>query len=204
MNIGENIFRFRTQRGFSQGDVANALEVSRQSVSKWENNGAIPELDKLVKMTDLFNISLDELVYGEKRQEEPAAPVQVATVSHIPHIPMRTVIGLILLIFGMLSFLLSMFWGDHLRVGEEVGEIVSICMVLLSITLISTYDFHVLATCAVVYFLYSVLCFAVLNVTSIANYVFIFVLGSVILIWFIVLGTHETRKERESKQRWAE
>lgn len=197
MNIGENIFHFRTQRGFSQGDVANALEVSRQSVSKWENNGAIPELDKLIKMTDLFHISLDELVYGEKRQEVPAAPAETAVT---PRVPMKTVIGLILLVFGMLSFLLSVFWGDHLRVGEEIGEIVSVCMVLLSITLISTYDFHVLATCAVVYFLYSVLCFAILNVASMANYVFIFVLGSVILIWFIVLGTHATK---ENKRGWA-
>lgn len=50
MNLGENIYRLRTERNMSQGDFADAMEVSRQSVSKWENNSAVPELEKLVKM----------------------------------------------------------------------------------------------------------------------------------------------------------
>ena len=50
MNLGERIYRLRTERNMSQGDLAEALEVSRQSVSKWENNSAVPELDKLVRM----------------------------------------------------------------------------------------------------------------------------------------------------------
>lgn len=64
MNLGENIYRLRTQRNMSQGDFADAMEVSRQSVSKWENNSAVPELDKLVKMAEVFGITLDELVTG--------------------------------------------------------------------------------------------------------------------------------------------
>ena len=47
MNLGENIYRLRAEKNMSQGDLADALEVSRQSVSKWENNSATPELDKL-------------------------------------------------------------------------------------------------------------------------------------------------------------
>ena len=199
MNLGENIYMFRTKNGLSQGDVANALEVSRQSVSKWENNVAVPELDKLMKLSELFGTSLDELVSGEKPAPvvEASQVIAVENAAAREHVPMKTVIGLILLVFGMLSFLLSVFWGDHLRVGEEVGEFVSICVVLISITLISTYNFNVLSTCAVVYFLYSVICYAILNVTSMRNYVFMFILGSVILIWFIVLGTHATKDKKE-------
>lgn len=62
MNLGENIYHYRTQKNMSQGDLAQALDVSRQSVSKWENNNAVPELDKLMKLAEIFEISLDELV----------------------------------------------------------------------------------------------------------------------------------------------
>lgn len=76
MNVGENICRLRTGRGMSQGDLADALGVSRQSISKWETGGAVPELEKLVKLSALFGVTLDELVTGEK----PERPEQDATV----------------------------------------------------------------------------------------------------------------------------
>ena len=65
MSLAENIYRFRTERNMSQLDLANDLEVSRQSVSKWETGTAVPELDKLVRLSKLFDVSLDELVSGE-------------------------------------------------------------------------------------------------------------------------------------------
>jgi len=65
MRLAENIYRFRTEKNMSQLDLADALEVSRQSVSKWETGTAVPELDKLVKLAKLFEVSLDELVNGE-------------------------------------------------------------------------------------------------------------------------------------------
>ena len=47
MTLGQNICRLRTERGLSQGDLADALDVSRQSISKWETGASVPELDKL-------------------------------------------------------------------------------------------------------------------------------------------------------------
>lgn len=75
MSLGENINRLRTERNMSQGDLADALEVSRQSISKWETDGSVPELDKLTKLAELFGVSLDELVKGEKTSgtERPKA-----------------------------------------------------------------------------------------------------------------------------------
>ena len=78
MNLGENIYRLRTERNMSQGDFADAMEVSRQSVSKWENNSAVPELEKLVKMAQVFGITLDELVSGEKKDEPTVPPPPTA------------------------------------------------------------------------------------------------------------------------------
>ena len=62
MTLGENIVRLRTQKNWSQGDLADALDISRQSVSKWETDASIPELDKLLKLSELFGVTLDELV----------------------------------------------------------------------------------------------------------------------------------------------
>lgn len=72
MTLGERICQYRVQRRLSQQEVAEKLEVSRQSVSKWETDGAVPELDKLVKLCELFEVSLDELVRGETPQEPDA------------------------------------------------------------------------------------------------------------------------------------
>lgn len=75
MSLGENIYRFRTASCMSQGDLADALDVSRQSISKWEADGSVPELDKLVKLAKLFGVTLDELVTGKAPAEpEPTVP----------------------------------------------------------------------------------------------------------------------------------
>lgn len=65
MMLGEKIALLRGQNKMSQGDLAEKLEASRQSVSKWETGASIPELDKLIMMSKLFNITLDELVQSD-------------------------------------------------------------------------------------------------------------------------------------------
>ena len=70
MNLGERIYELRNQMNLSQGDLADRLDVSRQSISKWENNMAVPDLDKLIKLCDVFEISLDELTGREKIEKK--------------------------------------------------------------------------------------------------------------------------------------
>ena len=48
MSLGETIYRLRTEKNLSQGDLAEMLKVSRQSISKWENNSAVPDLEKII------------------------------------------------------------------------------------------------------------------------------------------------------------
>ena len=62
MTLGERITKLRNAKGISQDTLALALGVSRQSVSKWETDASVPELDKLIKISEYFEISLDELV----------------------------------------------------------------------------------------------------------------------------------------------
>ena len=103
MNLGENIYRFRTEKNMSQGDLADALEVSRQSVSKWENNSAVPELEKLMRMAQIFETTLDELVTGKKITSP--APVPSAVSPAAEHLPARKIVGIVLLGLGLLCVL---------------------------------------------------------------------------------------------------
>ena len=80
MTSGENITRLRTEKGMSQGALAEALEVSRQSVSKWETDASVPELEKLIRLAKLFGVTLDELVTGEKA---PGDPVQTSSTPEV-------------------------------------------------------------------------------------------------------------------------
>ena len=62
MKIGEKIIKLRTVAGISQEQLAEKIQVSRQSVSKWEMDQALPQIDKVLQLCELFNISTDELL----------------------------------------------------------------------------------------------------------------------------------------------
>ena len=76
MEFNNKLYELRKQKGFSQEELANRLNVSRQTVSKWEVGESTPDMEKLVAISDLFEISLDELVKGEDAQTGDAS-VQV-------------------------------------------------------------------------------------------------------------------------------
>ena len=62
MDIGKMITRLRTNANISQERFAELFDVSRQAVQKWENNLSVPELEKLIKISKHFDVSLDALV----------------------------------------------------------------------------------------------------------------------------------------------
>ncbi|WP_207942215.1 hypothetical protein DOK78_000699 [Enterococcus sp. DIV2402] len=65
MSLAQNIVRFRKENELSQQQLAEQLNISRQSVSKWENGESLPGIDNLILLSGLLNISLDELITGE-------------------------------------------------------------------------------------------------------------------------------------------
>lgn len=71
MSIGTKIYERRTAGNLSQGDLADMLDVSRQSVSKWETDAAVPDLDKLMRLCDVFEMTLDELTGREETRPQP-------------------------------------------------------------------------------------------------------------------------------------
>ena len=62
MEFHNKLYNLRKQKGLSQEELANRLNVSRQTISKWEVGDSTPEMEKLIAISDLFGISLDELV----------------------------------------------------------------------------------------------------------------------------------------------
>ncbi|MEE0060906.1 MAG: helix-turn-helix transcriptional regulator [Acutalibacteraceae bacterium] len=69
MDFNNRLYQLRKQKGFSQEELANRLNVSRQTISKWEIGDSTPDMEKLVAISDLFDVSLDNLVKG--KEEEP-------------------------------------------------------------------------------------------------------------------------------------
>ena len=65
MNIGQYLIKARKRQGLSQEDVANTLNVSRQSVSLWECDQTVPTLDNLISLSTLYKVSVDVLT-GQK------------------------------------------------------------------------------------------------------------------------------------------
>lgn len=134
MNLGEKIYKLRTERNLSQGDLAEMLEVSRQSISKWETNGSVPDLDKIIKLSDIFGVTLDELVLGKEKCEsgdEPDVWRSAARISDVHQdgdklsaeqniiqgggFPSRKIAGTILLCMAFLVVLVCSIIGGFLE-----------------------------------------------------------------------------------------
>ena len=79
MSIGERITELRTQKNLSQGELASALSVSRQAISKWENDQASPDTIHLIQLADLLDTEVAYLATGVKPVYEEA-PIVVNLV----------------------------------------------------------------------------------------------------------------------------
>ncbi|MEY8462833.1 helix-turn-helix domain-containing protein [Streptococcus merionis] len=70
--------KFRTAKNLSQEDLAEQLYISRQSISKWENGDATPDMENLTKLAQIFQVSLDELVLGQRPEVRVERVVETA------------------------------------------------------------------------------------------------------------------------------
>jgi len=69
MNLAKKIIGLRKQKAWSQEELAARLDVSRQSVSKWESGVSIPDMNKILQLSDLFNVTTDYLLKEELSEE---------------------------------------------------------------------------------------------------------------------------------------
>ncbi len=78
--IGEVICFYREKKNMTQQDLAEYLYVTRQTISKWETGKSIPSIELMVELTKLFNITIDDLLYGQKSQNHDISYL----LSHYP------------------------------------------------------------------------------------------------------------------------
>lgn len=121
MTLGERIAYYRGALGLSQGELAEKLGVSRQAVSKWETDAGLPDLDRLIALSGLYNITLDELVKGVAPSPAPADGAQAAAFppeaspsaaekpAEKPASGGQKTVGYILLGVGLLCAVLALF-----------------------------------------------------------------------------------------------
>jgi len=148
MSLAENIYKFRTDQNMSQLDLADALDVSRQSVSKWETGAAVPELEKLVKMSKLFGVTLDALVSGEApapkeepvREEPPEPKVIYIEKPVFPTVKRQNLMG------GVILFC-ALIYGVILYQGLSKAETLSMVLPVFACGVVYLFSSHPLVWC---------------------------------------------------------
>ncbi|MBO5033067.1 MAG: helix-turn-helix transcriptional regulator [Lachnospiraceae bacterium] len=74
MDIAERLQELRKKSGYSQEQVAGMLGLSRQAVSKWESGQGKPEIDNIVKLTEIYHVSADYILLGTEKQTTVSVP----------------------------------------------------------------------------------------------------------------------------------
>ncbi len=97
--FSEILYDLRKKSGLSQEQLAEKLDVSRQSVSKWESGISMPETEKLIAISEFFGVSLDALI-GKEPQAKEKEP--------LPAKDTKTIAGLAIAALGILGLVL---WG---------------------------------------------------------------------------------------------
>lgn len=106
MTLAEKLLALRTEKGLSQEDLAEQMGVSRQSVSKWETGQSVPDLDKIIRLADLFDVTADELVREGERPQSPGPRVIYVEREKQGLTPMQSlfvvneVVGVVLMALG--------------------------------------------------------------------------------------------------------
>ncbi len=69
MDISKNLYDLRKRAGLSQEELADKIGVSRQAISKWERNEALPDTENLIALSELYSVTLDEIIKGIKKSD---------------------------------------------------------------------------------------------------------------------------------------
>lgn len=111
MNFGEQIKSIRKNANLTQEQFAMKLNVSRQAVSNWENNKNLPDIGMLILMSDVFQISLDQLIKGDNQMNNMTEKVikDGSETRRAKYNMISSVVGGVLLLIGsMLLFIKGM------------------------------------------------------------------------------------------------
>lgn len=102
MTLNEKLKKSRLDKGFSQTEVAKQLNISRQSISKWENGHNYPDIDNLILLSKIYDISTDDLLKERELEEN-----EIQKIKELSEESTSTDEGLLLLIITLISSLLT-------------------------------------------------------------------------------------------------
>ena len=88
MELGSQIRRYRSERGMSQDDLAGRIFVSRQTISNWENDRTYPDVQNLLLLSDLFDVTIDQLTKGDLDTMKQALDKDVRSMKNPEYDPL--------------------------------------------------------------------------------------------------------------------
>ena len=105
MNLGERLFELRKAKNLTQDDMAEKLNVTRQTVSKWETNQSTPDFDKIMPLCELFEIGVEELLTGKKTEtREERKEEKVLTRQEVKERSAKIVSGSVFIYIAAIAF----------------------------------------------------------------------------------------------------
>ena len=110
--LAEKLFKLRKDRGLSQEKLAEQLNISRQAISKWESGTAVPELEKLIIISNYFGVSVDYLLKEEQETKETV--IENKDCSNT-----KKIVGMILCVAGIVAMVI---WGTLSVFQPEVSN----------------------------------------------------------------------------------
>lgn len=125
MKLSERLIELRKEKNLSQSELADALNVSRQSVSLWENGTTAPALDKLQFLAEFYGVTLDELFYpAEETPESQEQAVPPQTTEPKPKRKRIFLCAAALVVMLLITVLIAII--GHKANSEDIKEPVSI------------------------------------------------------------------------------
>lgn len=129
MDIGNRISEFRKSNGLSQESLAERVGVARQTISKWELGETSPDLKQAKKLSEIFDVNLDELVCGQPSEEEPepavCEPVNYAPAKTKKKTEVLKAAAICLLVFLIIAapIFLRLFFKKHQYFDAREGNV---------------------------------------------------------------------------------
>lgn len=134
MNFGENLQNIRKRENLSQEELADKLNVSRQSVSKWESGISYPEIEKIIMICEIFQCSMDELVKGEIKTSVLGGKQEYDCF--FTKFSKGIAFGVFLILFGVTLLLMIMSCAPNEEALEQytmIGVIVLLIFVVIAV-----------------------------------------------------------------------
>lgn len=124
MNFSQQIKKLRDSRGLTQEQMANELGISRQAVSNWENDRNLPDIEMLISISTTFDISLDELILGERKMNNMTEKlIKDTNENRTAKMNMITsLLGSVLLLIGTALFVIRALLGDSVDKNGVLHE----------------------------------------------------------------------------------